>query len=181
MNTTGKVTLLVLFFSLLTITFCDKKREYTPEQVLENIKTAYHNKDAETLISHLSREKIEKLEKSLQIMRDTFSNLPESTQAILIQNMKVKSKQLSEITLAEYLRYNMYNEGTGMDAANVVFPIHILNEYKITARNFTQTEGSITLADTSAINFVKQDNEWKISQVKWLQKVPEPDAETPEE
>jgi len=178
LNIAGKFTFLVFSLFLATILFCDKKNNYTPEQVIENVKSAYYKKDAKELITYLSQEKIKQLEEFLEIMRSAFSKLPESAQENLAQIMGVKSKPLPEISLAEYLQYSMNHEGTGMDADNVIFPIHILNEYQIVSRDFTENEGSLTLADTSIINFVKQEGQWKISHVKWVPQVLNSDDET---
>ena len=154
--------LTVVYLIFFLVTFCNKEKEYTPERVLEETSKAYVNKNAKQFLHFLSHASIERMENYLQVMSNAFASVPEQARDAIAEKMGIKGKDISRLTLSEYVQYWMANESIGMDADNLLFPVALLDTKKIVKTTINGDKALIEFENSGTLTLLREEKVWKI-------------------
>lgn len=157
------------FLALLVITVaaCSGGRGETPEATLNEARTAYLEKDAETFSELMTPESLSMIETEVSRIRENFNKIPDETVAqrafkSLADRMGVPVSQLKNITAIDYIRYKMQSQNEGAGENTEIFPSEILENPEITDKKIQGDTAALYFGDTGKISFRKVNDMWKI-------------------
>ena len=86
---------------------CGHKEAKTPKEAFELAMSYYENKDAKGLMSQLSDDSIQYIEKESQAFRNHVKHFPEQVKQQIAGTMKISMSNLDSFEVYDYFRYKI--------------------------------------------------------------------------
>ena len=145
---------LFIIICMISVISCKPDGPLTPEKAFEELRNAYHNKDASAVINVLSRGSIDKIRSIITMI----SSMNEIQLKSLSERLGVTVDQMKKLDVKDYMELQLkVGEKIGEDIMKEILKYKIIGVDIIKERAVVRLENGMTLV------FVKEGGYWKFN------------------